>query len=145
MRSHHLVAARVESPGVGWSRAREIRRRGEPPGRGKREIQKLLHVPSPKTRQNLILAEGGPRPLGDVAFFGDDTPTKIRICEEVAGAFDRGRAFVASSLLAGRCSVKPVSNVSMSPNTTSKGQRDTWDIKREWGCLVCFFCTNNRL
>jgi hypothetical protein len=34
MRSHHLVAARVESPGVGWSRAREIRRRGEPPGRG---------------------------------------------------------------------------------------------------------------
>src|SRR5262249_20677728 len=29
-----LVAARVESPGVGWSRAREIRRRGEPPGRG---------------------------------------------------------------------------------------------------------------
>src|SRR5262249_15305809 len=42
MRSHHLVAARVESPGVGWSRAREIRRRGEPPGRGKREIQKLV-------------------------------------------------------------------------------------------------------
>jgi hypothetical protein len=31
MRSHHLVAARVESPGVGWSRAREIRRRGETP------------------------------------------------------------------------------------------------------------------
>jgi hypothetical protein len=52
MRSHHLVAARVESPGVGWSRAREIRRRGEPPVGGKREIQKLLHVPSPKTRQN---------------------------------------------------------------------------------------------
>src|SRR5262249_25861224 len=43
MRSHHLVAARVESPGVGWSRAREIRRRGEnPPVGGKREIQKLL-------------------------------------------------------------------------------------------------------
>src|SRR6516162_3978576 len=41
MRSHHLVAARVESPGVGWSRAREIRRRGEPPGRGKREIGRL--------------------------------------------------------------------------------------------------------
>src|SRR5262249_38158397 len=44
MRSHHLVAGRVESPGVGWSRAREIRRRGEPPGRGKREIQKLLRM-----------------------------------------------------------------------------------------------------
>src|SRR5262245_11422672 len=29
------------------------------PGRGKREIRKLLHAPSPKTRQNLILA---PRP-----------------------------------------------------------------------------------
>src|SRR5215469_10098976 len=28
MRSHHLVAARVESPGVGWSRAREICRLG---------------------------------------------------------------------------------------------------------------------
>jgi hypothetical protein len=27
--AHHLVAARVESSGVGWSRAREIRRRGE--------------------------------------------------------------------------------------------------------------------
>src|SRR5215468_12211474 len=37
MRSHHLVAARVESPGVGWSRAREIRHRGETPRRGKRE------------------------------------------------------------------------------------------------------------
>src|SRR5262249_38796214 len=45
MRSHHLVAARVESPGVGWSRAREIRRRGEPPVGGKREIQKGGEVP----------------------------------------------------------------------------------------------------
>jgi len=66
MRSHHLVAARVESPGVGWSRAKEMRRRGEPPGRGEREIQKLLHVPSLKARQNLILSpEVAPRPLGD--------------------------------------------------------------------------------
>src|SRR5262245_13431992 len=50
MRSHHLVAARVESPGVGWSRAREIRRRGDPPGRGeKREIRRLIQGSSPKT------------------------------------------------------------------------------------------------
>src|SRR5262249_29120598 len=90
MRSHHLVAARVESPGVGWSRAREICRRGDPPGRGKREIQKLLHVPSPKARQNLILA-GVPRPLGDVASFGDDTPTGIRICRG-SGVADDGTA-----------------------------------------------------
>src|SRR5262245_2178824 len=30
MRSHHLVAACVESPGVGWSRAREIHPGGSP-------------------------------------------------------------------------------------------------------------------
>ena len=46
----------------------------KPPVGGKREIQKLLHVPSPKTRQNLILAKWRPRPLGDVASFGDDAP-----------------------------------------------------------------------
>src|SRR6516162_7321122 len=52
---------------VTWRRLEQGQRdtrRGERPGRGKREIQKLLHVPSPKTRQNLILAKGGPPTFG---------------------------------------------------------------------------------
>src|SRR5262249_28231236 len=79
MRSHHLVAARVESPGVGWSRAREIRRRGEPPGRGGSVKFKncFMSLP-PKTRQNLILAPGPPNPLNDVASFGNDPPVGDR-------------------------------------------------------------------
>src|SRR6516225_3941473 len=137
------VSSHLASAGAGPERYAAV---VKPPGRGGFWILKVTQGPFPESAARFDFGQvGAPRPLGDVASFGDDTPTKIRICEEVAGAFDRGRAFVASSLLAGPCSVKPVSNVSMSPNTTSKRQRDTWDIKREWGCLVCFFCTNNRL
>jgi len=35
-----------------------------PPVGGNREIQNLLHVPSPKARQNLILAEWLPPTFG---------------------------------------------------------------------------------
>jgi hypothetical protein len=49
MRSHHLVAARVESPGVGWSRAREIRRRGESPGRGEARNSAFASCPIPES------------------------------------------------------------------------------------------------
>src|SRR5262245_40229008 len=50
---------------------------------------------------------GYPRPLGDVASFGDDTPIAfrifmaIRIFGELPGAFGRGRGFIAAiSLIA---------------------------------------------
>ena len=79
MRSHHLVAARVESPGVGWSRARKIRRRGEPPGRGDFWILKVTQGPFPESAARFDFGQvGAPRPLGDVASFGDDTPIGIR-------------------------------------------------------------------
>src|SRR6516162_266796 len=50
------VSSHLASAGAGPERYAAV---VKPPGRGKREIQKLLHVPSPKTRRNLILAKGG--------------------------------------------------------------------------------------
>ena len=71
------VSSHLASAGAGPERDAAV---VNPPVGGKREIRKLLHVPSPKTRQDLILAKGVPRPLGDVASFGADTPMGIRIC-----------------------------------------------------------------
>jgi len=48
-----------------------------PPG-GTFRIEFLLQPPSPKARQNLILAPGPPDPLKDVASFGNDTPVGDR-------------------------------------------------------------------
>src|ERR1700757_4232131 len=58
-----------------------------PPGRGKCEIQTLLHVPSPKSAVKFDFgAPALPRPLGDVASFGDDTPMGIRIAVRPKGS-----------------------------------------------------------
>ena len=55
------VSSHLASAGAGPERYAVV---VKPPGRGKREIQKLLHVPSPKTRQDLILAKGVPPTFG---------------------------------------------------------------------------------
>ena len=76
-------------PGVGWGRAREIRRRGEPPGRGDFWILKVTQGPFPESAARFDFGQvGAPRPLGDVASFGDDTPIGIRTPARVRFALD---------------------------------------------------------
>src|SRR6516162_4682952 len=58
------VSSHLASAGAGPERYAAV---VNPPVGGKREIQKLLHVPSPKTRQNLNF---GSQAASDLAIYG---------------------------------------------------------------------------